>query len=270
MTANGWNVLSGDGKTAPALASDFPATGRTVAGFGDLVRGLGDAAPALWETAPPRPGQEAGMTGEDYLRHWQAGAASAGPVRAVLGFCVGSVFAAGLAAEIGRLQGEAPRLVLFDPERPDVDLLHRHYHELIGGLAPMLSPDEIDEARRAGQETRRAHTAMRPLAEDLCELFRKYGEPAFRRTGLDAERGAEVVATFASFLGYLVAASDLDPRPAWADAVAISSATPHSGLNPLPPQERSTLVAREIAFDLPHTELLRDTGVARTVSQLLA
>ncbi|MDQ0956552.1 hypothetical protein QFZ66_000430 [Streptomyces sp. B4I13] len=270
MTANVWNVLSGTGAAAAVLASDFPATGRTVAGFGDLVRELGDASPAVWETAPPRPGREAGMTGEDYLRHWQPGVEAAGPVNAVLGFCVGSVFAAGLAAEIGRRQGKAPRLVLFDPERPDADLLYRHYHELIGGLAPMLSPDEVDEARRAGENTRRAHTAMRPLAEELCELFGKYGEPAFRRTGLDAERGAEVVATFASFLGYLVAASDLDPREDWANAVAISSATPHSGLNPLPPRERSALVAREISFELPHTELLRDTGVARTVSELLA
>ncbi|MFB7945425.1 hypothetical protein ACFC6L_10925 [Kitasatospora phosalacinea] len=268
MRSNSWNVLSGNGNPATILASDFPATGRTVAGFGDLVARLGTTADA-WETAPPSTGSEAAMSGADYLARWLPDT-TGGPVRTVLGFCVGSVFAAGLAAEIARHQDEPPRLVLFDPERPDPDLLHRHYHELIGGLAPLLSAPEVDEARQAGKRARHEHDGMRPLAAALCGLFREYGEPAFRRTGLDAERGAEVVATFASFLGYLVAAADLDPRPQWAGATALSSATPHSGLNPLPPEERAGLVAREISFDLPHTELLRDEEVARTVARLLA
>jgi hypothetical protein len=263
-----WNVLSGgDGVDEDVvLASDFPATGRTVAGFGDLVKGLGLSA-SVWETAPPRAGEERGMTGADYVERWLP-AAEDRTVTVVLGFCVGAVFAAELATRIGA-RGTAPRLVLFDPERPDPDLLHRHYHELIGGLSSVLTETETEKAREAGRQARARHTTMRSLGGELCALFAEFGEPAFHRTGLDASRSGEVVATFTSFLSYLVAAADLDPLKAWSAAVAISSGSAHSGLNVLPEPERARTVAREIRFDMHHGELLRDMDVAEVARPLL-
>jgi hypothetical protein len=264
-----WNVLSSRDSTSLIIASDFPATGRTVAGFGDLVA-AGALDGTVWETAPPPAGTEVGMTGGDYVERWLTGLeAERRPIRAVLGFCVGAVFAATLAERIAERQGQPPVVLMFDPERPDVDLLSRHYRELIGGLSAVLSAEEIDIARRAGEQARHDHDTMPEAAAALCKLFAEFGGPAFERTGLDAVRSGELVATFTSFLFYLVAAGDLDPTAVWARATAINSASELNGLNAVPADRRDRLVAREIRADLPHTELLRDAGVARTVRELL-
>ena len=206
------------------LTADFPATGRTVAGFGDLFRDSGTAA-EVWETAPPVTGTEAGMTGEDQLARWLADLGDL-PVTAVLGFCVGAVYAAGLAERIERLQGRAVPVVVLDPERPDLDLLHRHYEGLVDGIASVCSPDELADLREDGRAARAAAGDMATLAAALTGLALEHGGPALRRTGLDERRCAELIGTFRAFLGYLVAAADLDPRPVWSRATALSSATP--------------------------------------------
>ena len=264
-----WNLLSPDDSGDLILTSDYPATGRTVAGFADLFAGL-PGTHAVWETAPPRSAGDAAASADERTGRWAAEVRESGrPVRAVLGFCVGSVFAAGLAERIAEWSAQPPRLILFDPERPDPGLLHRHYRELMNGLAAYLGPGELETAQRAGDEAARETTDMAALALALANLFAEHGGRAFARTGLDAVRSAELVDTFRSFLRYLVAAADLDPRKVWAQATALSSATATSGLNALPDEERARTTAREIRFDVGHTELLRDDEVIRTVRDLM-
>jgi hypothetical protein len=267
------NVIVSGNSGRLIVAADFPATGRTVAGFTDLFGSI--AAPPLgdtvWETAPPPIGAETTMSGADHVDRWVGDlpVPDEGAVRAVLGFCVGAVFAAAIAAHVEERQGEPPVVVLFDPERPDPDLLLRHYTGVIDGLAFAASQAERAAALSAGRQARDENDGMDKLAAALGVLFVEHGAPILARTGLDQHRQDELRDTFASFLGYLVAAAELDPTPVWRRASAISSQTAHSGLNPLPADVRAGAVGRELRFAVPHTELLRHDEVVRTCRDLL-
>lgn len=247
------------------VAADFPATGRTVAGFGDL---LGAHPGAVWETAPPAVGDEVAMTGPDHVGRWVADLAGR-RVTAVLGFCVGAVYAAAIAERVAATQGAPVPVIVLDPERPDLDLLHRHYEGLVGGLTAVLRPGELAELRDAGVRARADNDDMAKLAVVLREMAIEHGGPALRRTGLDERRCAELIDTFGAFLSYLVAAADLDPLPVWRTATALSSSTDHSGLNALPGDLRAATVARELRFPVDHTDLLRDRRVVAAVRDLL-
>jgi hypothetical protein len=263
------NVLRTGADGGLVIAADFPATGRTVASFADLFRGPDAPLPTatVWETAPPPVGGEVGMTGLDHVDRWLADVGDPTRVCAVVAFCVGAVYAAVLAERLG-LAGGVP-LLLFDPERPDPDLLLRHYTGVIEGLAAVCAADERAAAMDAGWRARQEQPDIARLAVTLGELFAEHGGPALRRTGLDERRREELFGTFSAFIAYLVAAAELDPLPAWRTATVVSSSTPHSGLNPLRPEQRAALVSRELRFDAPHTSLLRDPRVARACRDLL-
>jgi hypothetical protein len=263
------NVLNDVGSNELILASDFPATGRTVPGFTDFVAKLRPNR-QVWETAPPPAGTENGLHAADYTDAWLADVKEGGlTVRAVLGYCVGSVFAAPLAARITEWQDEPPVVILFDPERPDGTLIHRHYHELVAGLSSVLSAEEIQAAQEKGHRAREQHDELPPLAAELSSLFADVGEVGFTRVGLDATRRGELVSTFRGFLHYLVVAAEIDPVPVWRGATAVSSVSPLNGLNVITDEERATIVAREIRFALEHGDLLRDDDVVRQVADAL-
>lgn len=265
-----WNQLTDSDPNRIILCSDFTATGRTVATFTDLAAAL--AMPlSFYETNPPRPGAEAGMATEDYLARWagQLPGDSAGVV-AVTGFCVGAVFAAPIFQAACARQQVQPALLLFDPERPHPGLLLRHFRELLLGMREYLNAEELvavdEHCRQAPVDT----ATMPELAGWLADRFASIAVGALRRIGLDAEHSGQVAGTFRSFVSYLAAASGIDPSEAWRQGIAFSSADPHSGLNPLPAAERAAAVGAEHRFDLHHTTLLSDAGVAAAVAGLLA
>ena len=260
------NLIGRGDRAEFVLAADFPATGRTVAGFGDLF--AGPARPwTVWETAaPPAPG-----TGEEHVDRWLAEAAGLGaPVGAVLGFCVGAVYAAALAEDLSAAQGGRVPLLVFDPERPDANLLHRHYAAVIEGLAPAFDPAALAAARNAGDLALRTQGAdLSVLADVLVGLLAEHGGPALRRSGLDERRTAELLGTFTAFLAYLTAAAELDPAPAWSRATAFSSASPLNGLNVLSAAMRAATVRSERRFPVGHEDFLRDAAVAAATHGLL-
>ena len=55
-----------------------------------------------------------------------------------------------------------------------------------------------------------------------------------------------------------------------ANVIAISSNTPTNGLNLVPEEQRGGLAAKEIRFDIAHSELLRRPEVATAVAELLS
>ncbi|RMI38650.1 hypothetical protein EBN88_16500 [Streptomyces triticirhizae] len=262
-------MLNDVGSNELILASDFPATGRTIPGFADLVAKLRPHR-QVWETAPPPAGTETGLHATDYVDAWLADVRESGlRVTAVLGYCVGGVFAAPLAEHIASWQDEPPAVILFDPERPDGALIHRHYHELVAGLSSVLSTDEIQAAQERGRKAREQHDDLPALAAELSSLFADVGEVGFTRVGLDPARRGELVATFRGFVHYLVVAAEVDPVPVWRRATAVSSHSPLNGLNVLGAEERDTIVARDIRFALDHGDLLRDDDVVRHVADAL-
>lgn len=252
------------------IASDFFASvGRTVGGFGDLVTGLQPSL-SIWETMPPPPGAEAGMSASDHVDRWMADVQDSGQVvHAVFGFCVGSVFAAALTEQIAAGQGRAPRLIVFDPERPHAALLHRHYGDALQLVSRALSAPEMTAAIQAGDWAIAESSGLAELATRLSTTLTEIVDPALERAGLNASRRAELLDTFRSFLSYLAASAVIDPTRSWLEATAISSATPRNGLNVLPDAERAKTVARELRFDVKHADLLRNADVAAEVRKLL-
>ncbi|BCK72980.1 hypothetical protein Spla01_00501 [Streptomyces platensis] len=264
-----WKSLTSDGKDL-VLAVDFAVTGRPQAGFPEFVA-LAHPQFSLWETLPPAPEEDAGMTGADYVERWAQDVLRDGrPVRAVMGYCVGAVYAAALAERIGRSQGETPVLIGFDPELPRRDVVCHHFLTTMEGMSGLLKPEEIAHAQQAAGQALTDEGDIKKFGERLLEIFREVGGAAFARVGLDAKRSEEFVATFGLFLHFFVRGSDLDPTAGWKSLTAMTSATPTSGLNPLSEADRAARVAKEIRFPVEHADLLRTPDVATTVTGLLS
>ena len=269
-----WKPLVGSPDSAGlVLAVDFDTTGRPEARFSDLATNLKTDF-EVRETIPPAAKDGHTPSGTGYLDYWSRDIeAESGQVRALMGFCGGAVYAAGLAERIGRRQGGAPPLLLlFDPELSTAQTLIWQFQKVIGFLSPMISDEQIDEARRLGQRLYETVPEVGPLKDELIRLMREAGEPALVRAGLDKTRRDELAGVFDTFLGYLAAASQLDPREQWRSAVALSSTSPRSGLNAMRAAglgEDQLSVAREFVFDVDHGSMLADHDVAATVSELL-
>lgn len=262
----GWKVLSSHDGDGFVVAVDFPVTGRPEAGFAEFAEIAGGFS--LLESVPPTGGVEKGMTGADYVNRWVETLPD-GPVRGVLGYCAGAVYAAGVAEHLAR-SGDLPPIVLFDPETVSDRTLYWQYHKLISNLAVALDAREVKDAQDAGKKAWESSTDLIGFAAALDELFHDVGAVAFARIGLDEKRSAEMTAAFTSFLSYLTAGTDIEYAPVWAKATAITSATETNGLNILRAESKDAdIVAREIRFAVPHGDLLRDKDVSRVVADLI-
>ncbi len=261
-----WKTLAnGDGSTGMVLAVDFDASGRQEARFSDLVPNLRSDA-EFRETVPP----ETARGGAGYVEHWARPLEAARvPVRAVLGYCAGSVYAAALADRIAAWQREAPELVLFDPELSVPQTLVWQYYKVVGIMAAHLPHEEIEVAREAGRREFDRLADVGTLGDALVDLVRKYGDRAFAAAGLDPSRREELFGVFADFMRYLAFAGEIEPLDRWRTAVAFSSRTPMSGLRGMRADGRTIEVAREIEVGVDHAGLLADPAVAAEVSALL-
>ncbi|RVX38752.1 hypothetical protein EDD27_1076 [Nonomuraea polychroma] len=262
-----WKTLTDRGNSdSVVLAVDFDITGRPEARFSDLVANL-EPALRVWETVPP-PLEVS--SGDGYVEHWAQRLEQERPqVRAVLGFCAGSVYAAALAERISSWQGDEPLLVLFDPELSTAQTLLWQFHKITGFMASMLPPGEIDEARRIGQRAYEETPDVGALKDALIKLVGDFGHRALAKIGLDERRRDELFEVFSTFLTYLAAAGDIDPRERWRSAVAFNSSTPLSGLDAMRTAGVEVLVAREINCDVDHGTMLADKDLAARLSGLL-
>lgn len=261
-----WKTLADRGNSAVVLAVDFDITGRPEARFSDLVANLSPDL-TVWETVPPPPHVD---SGPGYIAHWARRLEEERPpVRALLGFCAGSVYAAALAQRVRRWQSEEPLLVLFDPELSTPQTLLWQFHKITGFMATMLPPDEIEQARRIGQRAYEENPDVGALKDALIKLVGEFGHRALAAIGLEERLREELFEVFSTFLTYLAAAGDLDPRERWRTAVAFSSSTPLSGLHAMRAAGTEVVVAREIACDVDHGTMLADKELAARLSTLL-
>ena len=268
-----WKTLHQGAHSAPVvLAVDFDTTGRPEARFSDLVKNLQTDLP-IWETVPLDASDPAATSAEGYLDLWTAPlAAERIPVRALMGFCAGSVYATALAQRVAQWQAEDPVLILIDPELTTPQTLMWQFQKVVGFLSSGLTAEEMEQATQEGRRILATLTEVPALRDALIELMRVAGEPALIRSGLDEARRAELIGVFSSFLHYLSAAGDLDPLDAWTSATALCSSSPLSGLNAMratgmgPDRLR---LGREWNFDVEHATMLADHEVAKAVSRLL-
>ncbi|MFC9913222.1 hypothetical protein [Streptomyces sp. NPDC059862] len=265
-----WRVLGNAEAHELVLAVDFDATGRAEGRFTDLATGLAGLPFSIWETVPQEAGTGGGAGGAGPVERWLEEVAADGrPVRAVLGFCVGAVYAGAIAQRLAARQGQAPALVLFDPEQSAPLTLYSQFHKVIDSMSALLSAEETAQAAAEARRAHEQHTTMASLGAELLAVYRRTAKPAFDRLELDDKRQEEITAVFASFVGYLIAAAEIDPLPAWREAVVVTSSSPTSGLNGSRGAGQDITVGREIRVDVPHVDLLRDPGVTRTVAELL-
>ncbi|GAB3486218.1 hypothetical protein [Amycolatopsis cihanbeyliensis] len=253
------------------LAADFPVTGRNEGGFAELVPGLGLDCP-LWQTVPPTVAPDATTDVEEYLAPWVEEIRRTGrTVRAVLGYCAGSVFAGAVAERVAAHQDPPPRIVLFDPELVDVPTVHLQFGRVIGNMTAVLDAEELSTLEREAQRLAEAAANPAGFAAELFTMFRPIAAKAFERAGLDGGFAAELTDLVGSFMAYLGVAARLDPTPAWANATTITSASQGSGLNRLRAEGRAGdgFVAEEIRFEVEHRDLLRTGGTADAVAKLL-
>ncbi|MGW3075394.1 MULTISPECIES: hypothetical protein [unclassified Kitasatospora] len=255
-----WRVLHSGDPTDLVLAVDFFAPGRAEAAFGDLVPML-DGPYSVWETMQPAPGEETGMRGDDYLDRWIEALPVGAVVRGVLGFCVGGIFGSALGEKIAARQGHHPVMVLFDPEPVSPLVMYWQFHKLVDRLTGVLTPEEIQAAQSAGYRMQETETDPVAVGAALVALYREYGDLGLERVGLDADRRAELMAMFDSYLAYLVAATQVTTAADVSTSTVVSSDTPVDGLH---------LGARELPFAIDRHELLRRPEVAAAVSDLLA
>lgn len=250
-----WRVLGASGSAEIVLAADFPMSGRPEAGFADLATGLGPGF-ELWETVPASDGTNRPSA---YVDRWLAEVRGTGfMVTAVLGFCVGGVYAAALADGVARWQ-DRPKVVLFDPEKPTTTALYWQFHRVVDRFAAVLSAQERARAQRAAQVASVEQPGFAAFAAVVAERFQELAGVVFPRAGLEPARANELQSAFLSFVDYLVVADGLDPDEGWASAITISSAD----------ADDTVTAGENLRFAAPHIGLLRDSAVADAVAGLL-
>lgn len=258
-----WSRIHGGDGADVVLAVDFYGTGRQEATFRHLCELLPDA-PEVWHAVPPTTdGDWSAATGAGHLRWWTDGLETVlgkRPVRAVVGYCAGSVFASAIADGLAEREGGRPTVVLFNPGAPGVATLTRDFYGLVEGI-DVLTEEERTDMLTEMEEIQKAYPpdALIPVAEQYAALYRKGCALLCERLEVDAALGDELAAVLHSYLAYLSAALDVPPTPAWRTATAITSRE-HRGTD---------FTETERGFDVARADLLSSPDVATAVGALL-
>ncbi|MDO0938358.1 hypothetical protein QQY66_44030 [Streptomyces sp. DG2A-72] len=256
-----WKVLNEGSSAEPlVLAVDFAVSGRPESTFADLGRLLAPSVP-LWETRQPELERARTFDGEDFVSYWVRGVRDTGrPVRAVLGYCVGGLYAARVAQLLAAEQDEAPTVVLFDPEPPHQAGMVADFRAAVARLCSVLSPEESALAGQAAVEAAQQSAGLAALGAALTEVFTGITGAAFARAELPAELAGELSGAYEAFVAYIAAAAVFDPAVSWEDATALTTpaADPHA-----------RYAGRLIPVDAAHEDILRSPATADVLTGLL-
>lgn len=257
-----WDVVSEGTRSDLVLAVDYSVNGRHEAGFADLAAKLSPTR-TIWETLAPPVGEEAGMTGDAYVARWvDAIKASGREVGAVLGYCASSAFASAIGEGVAAFQATPPKIVLFDPTPATAfTILHFGFFKVIDSLSSALSEEDVTKVQKEGWEAAaRNNDDLATFRDEIVEIYRRIGDKAFARIGLNAHLGEQLVAWFRGYVTYLIAAGEF----AGGFDLSQTSIICSSALEE-PPGE----VLQELRFDVDHADLLRNEDVAAALSKLL-
>lgn len=253
MRAQPWRRISeGDGRGI-ILAVDFDSTARQEAGFAKFAHLL-DPSQEIWLTAQPEAAEHGLLSADDYLRWWrECPVLDCGSVRAVVGYCVGSVFAGALAAEIARQQRTGPGLLLIDPEPVDMHSPYRDFKKAIGAMSVLSEHEEANYVSAALTACNDAGDDFGAAGTAVIKLYESAARTAFSRLGLDEEIYEDLAGLYRSYISYLHAAYQLDPSRTWGDALALTSARSSPG---------AAHTRQENQFPVSTEEMLNDQSVA--------
>ena len=254
MELTNWRQLSDQGPDlVPCL--DFPGA-RAAASFADLAAGVrADACFLQIGQVGAGAGPLAACAGR-----WADELLAAGrPVRAVLGFCAGTVLAACLAEAIAAT-GPPPVVVLFDAVPVTGSTLTEQFTSVLEASARHLSADELADARGLAEQLAEAYPDDLPrISATLTGRYDRLMGAVAGRLGVSDVFRQELTGTFTAYLDYLLLASEGGFDMRTTIPVFLTSA----GYEP------PVTGARSIALDIGHDDLLRDAEVHKLVADLL-
>lgn len=263
-----WEVISGADSGRVVLGVDFPAA-RRGAGFAELSARIGPRYRFLHTREPAaRPVRQA--RGEAYVDRWvERIHEESHQVVAVLGYCVGGLYAAAIAAGIARRQ-PMPKVILFDPQFVSGRYLVVEFLREIDAISSLLSDQEIEHTRKtAAKITGPATCDLAEAAAEMAGIYWELTSRAFERVGIGSAYNGRFITPICSYITWLSAAGKIDPGPVWKRSTAIVSSD-YAGLAP---GNRTGVgddaIGQQIRFDVGHDDLLRSDSVARAVVGLL-
>lgn len=263
-----WEVISGADSGRVVLGVDFPTTPRR-AGFTELSAMIGPHYCFL-QTRPPAIRVVQSSRGESYVGRWVEGIRrESHQVQAVLGFCVGSLYAAAIAADIARRQ-PMPKVILFNPQFASAKYLAFEFLREIDAISSLLSDQEIARTRKAADEISDPQACgLADAAAEMTEIYRELTSLAFERVGIGTGYDARFITPVCSYISWLSAAGKIDPSSVWQHSTAIVSSD-YAGLAPgNRVRTGHGAIGKQIRFDVAHDDLLRSDSVARAVAGLL-
>lgn len=266
-----WSVISTPTSNRIILGVDFPAAGRREAGFQDLVAKMGSAWSdyGFLQTVPPSVRLSERPSGDFYTEHWmQDGDWEKYEVVAVFGYCVGSVYAAEVAQRLTRYQSTEPKVVLFDPQLTDLQLLANEMHKMIAMAGPVFTGEEAEQARRRADDIIAGPAVLLvEAAMEIVALYRELATLAFKRIGLSDSRRDEVVRLFESYMTWLSAAAQVDPSQMWQRSTGITSSDyatmEENGDTTV--TNATKVLGRRFPLDIGHADLMRDESAVRVL-----
>jgi hypothetical protein len=263
-----WEVISDADSGRVVLGVDFPAARRRV-GFAELSARIGPRYRFL-QIKPPAVRLVQRPRGEVYVGRWVEGIRKEShQVLAVLGHCVGGLYAAAIAAGIARRQ-PMPKVILFDPRFVSSKYLALEFLREIDAISSLLSDQEIERTRKA------AAAISGPAACDLADagaemagMYRELTSLAFERVGIGSAHNGRFIAPVCSYISWISAAGKIDPSSVWKRSTAIVSSDYARLTSGAPAGGGDGAIGQQIRFDVRHDDLLRSDSVARAVVDLL-
>jgi hypothetical protein len=269
-TFNPWDVIFSSGSPHTVLGIDFSGMKRREASFTELALRIGSGYRFL-QARPVTVRPERRPCSYEYIVSWVEGARRDGnPMRAVLGHCVGGIYAAVAAEFISQWQLE-PDIVLLDPQFASTEFLSHELHKEISAISSLMSDYEISDARKIANEIFDLKSRdMVQIATYAVESYLEIITPAFERAGLGDARGSNLNGHFVSYMAWLSAAAELDPARALKKSTVIMS----RDYAELPGRmfcadDADRVAGRWIVCDVSHTDLLRSESVAKEVLDVL-
>jgi len=269
-TSNHWDVIFNPGSPHTVLGIDFSGMKRRAASFAELALNIGSGYRFL-QARPVAVGPGRRPCSYEYIVSWVEGARQDGnPMRAVLGHCVGGVYAAIAAESISQWQLE-PDIILLDPQFASTEFLSHELHKEINATRSLMSEDEIEYATKIASEVSDLKSLdMVQIATYAVESYLEIITPAFERAGLGDARGSRLNEHFVSYMAWLSVAAELDPSRVLKKSTVITS----RDYAELPGRmffndNAGSPAARWIVCDVSHADLLRSDSVAKKVLDVL-
>ena len=268
-TSSHWDVIFNSSSPHTVLGIDFSGRRRREASFAELALRIGSGYRFLQaRPVTVRPGRR--PSSYEYIVSWVEGAKQDGnPMRAVLGHCVGGIYAAVAAEYISQWQLE-PDIILLDPQFASTEFLGRELHKEIGAITSLMSNDEIEYAGKImGEISDLKSRDMVQVATYAVERYLEAINPAFERSGLGSARGNKLNEHFVSYMAWLSVAAELDPSRALKKSTVIMSRDYAELPGRMLFDDDADLVGRWIVCDASHADLLRSDSVAKEVLGVL-